>query len=273
VSVTASASHTADSCPADTFISRIYDWRCLTPFETYLNWADGQLVEADYGRVVKRRNKQDWVDTWKTVLLPVPYVRLVEQFLFEDRHGAANDGHEAFRRQVYAGNMLDEFTKEVMQYKGDPKDFRSFVLTPVLQRQLRGIPDSYYPLIAHALTEARTEHTPTIGDATTFYLGVDPINPTCIATFRRNLVYIREARWHLACRMGHAEVDSIDTYNWFIENHDTIMKGISPRVPGEFPKFNLAEVELLHIEGLHPLFKTELSRVVRIHALPDPGSP
>ena len=215
--------------------------------------------------MVKKRGKQDWVEAWKSVLLPVQYVRLVEQFLFEDRHGMANAGHEAFRRQVYAGKMLDEFTREVMQYKGDDKDFRSIVLTPVLQRQLRGIPDCYYPLIAHTLTESRTEHIPTIGDATTFYLGVDPIDPACIATHRRNLVYIREARWHIACRMGLANVNSIATFDWFLENHDTVMENISPRVPNEFPKFNQTEVEALYIEGLHPLFKTELNRVVCIH--------
>jgi len=88
--------------------------------------------------------------------------------------------------------MLEAFGQELESFKGPEKDFRSGAFTPVLQRQLHGIPDDYTSPLREYMA-AGPEDDVSIANATHFYLGVDPLNPDCIPTYHRNLIYIRES--------------------------------------------------------------------------------
>jgi len=162
--------------------------------------------------------------------------------------------------------MLDAFGEELEAFSGHDITFRSYVLTPVLQRQLQGVPDCYAPAIYTALVEESDEVT--ISDATKFYLGIDPVDPIYITSYRRNIVYIREARWHLAILMGKCRVGNRELYSEFIDDHDYIMKALRETVEGVnmdenvCPLLSKMEVEALVFEGIDRLFKAELKLVV-----------
>jgi hypothetical protein len=102
--------------------------------------------------------------------------------------------------------MLDLFGYELDRFHGEAADFRSKVYTPVLQRQLKGVHDAYAPSIKRAI--AQSDEDPTIAQVTRFYLGNDPLDPRCIPCYRRNIIYSREALWHLAIITGKMKFDS-----------------------------------------------------------------
>jgi len=232
-----------------------------------MKWTADELYEIQYGKKRKRRGKSTYCEEWYPRLVPVPYAQLVQQFLFEEGFAAKIDSHESHRRACYAGQVLDEFAKELMGYDGDDLDFRSFVLTPILQRQLRGIPDAYGPTIQRAVCGANAPGgRVTIEGATQFYLTVDPTNPRCIPSYRRNLIYIREARWHLALQLGLIDIALYRHFNWFLDHHDLVMSKLQPRPPSRtVPAFSLEEVEVIVLEGLQDWFEPELCRVVSVH--------
>ena len=195
--------------------------------------------------------------------IPIPYARLVHQFILEIRHGLKDMGHESLRRRTYAERVLDRFGEELDNYHGSEAQFRSCVFTPILQRQLRGVPDSYAPSIRHVV--ARHPVQPTITQATTFYLGNDPLDPRCIPSYRRNLVYIREMLWHLGILMGEVNVKSTNHFNVSLETNDFVMEGLrvtrQPSTRG-IPKFNELEVAAIFADKVQAFFTEELSLVV-----------
>jgi hypothetical protein len=154
---------------------------------------------------------------------PPFYVQLIYQPLAEDRHGNDNSGYEALRRQSYARQVLEGAGKEIKGYKGPPEKFRSVILTPILQRYLKGVPDCYAPSL-HAAVAKGDE--PTISDATEFYLGVDPVSHIYIPQYRRNLLYIAESRWYLGVLLKNFDVDNKDGFNTTRTNHDKAMKAV-----------------------------------------------
>ena len=207
-------------------ISRKYMIICDFPIERFMYWEAGELLPARLGKLRKRANKNATFHTWKDKQLPQPYARIAEQLNLEDLHGIEDDGHESIRRQAYARFVLEAFGKELDAYKGSAASFRSKVFTPILQRQLQGIPDAYAPTLTRKISLARPCGPVTIHDATAFYLGIDPLNPLCIGGFRRNLIYIREARWHLAVRLGNINVESKDHFEWYLDNHEVVLKAL-----------------------------------------------
>ena len=205
---------------------------------------------------------------WATRNIPIPYARLVDQFAMEDDHADSDLGYEAVRRQSYARQMLDAFGKELQDFRGPDKDFRSSVLTPVLQRQLQGVPDCYAPGIFSAIAPDSVEEI-TISDTTSFYLSADPLDPTYIPSYRRNMVYIREVRWHLAILMNKGRVGDRVFYQLMLENHDMIMNALKASVEAEeapsddsFPLLSDVEVQALVFERIDGFFQEELKRVV-----------
>jgi hypothetical protein len=227
-----------------------------------MHWEHRELFKITFGKLRKKPNKKSYTEMWYDRLVPVPYARLVQQFLYEDQHGNADPSLESFRRQAYVGQMLDMFAVELDRYKGDPHDFRSATLTPVLQRQLRGVPDAYSPTIKYSIPSSGPDGAITIADATVFYLAADPLHPRCIPSYRRNLIYIREARWHLAVLTGRVKVDSKQSFDMYLDNHDTIMAGLGPPSSGGIPVLAPLEVEIILTEGHQEFFAHELNRVV-----------
>lgn len=83
--------------------------------------------------------------------------------------------------------VLDLFAEELRTAAAPvPARFRSYVLNPLLQRQLRGIPDSVGTAVMAEVGESR-------GEATKFYLSEDPLDPDHIHTILQNILYI----WHV----------------------------------------------------------------------------
>jgi len=210
---------------------------------------------------------------WATRLIPVPYARLVDQFIHEVKHAMHDAAHEALRRQSYALQMLDAFGDELEAFRHHDSDFRSYVLTPVLQRQLQGVPDSYAPAIFAALLPGNKEEI-SIAAATEFYLGVDPIDPKYIPSYRRNIVYIWEARWHLSILMGKTRIGNMATYVMYLEDHDDIMDALTKSVEAQasadvdkYTSFSKTEVEALVFEEIDGAFLDELGTQV---CAPDP---
>ncbi|KAF9779586.1 hypothetical protein BJ322DRAFT_1024452 [Thelephora terrestris] len=229
--------------------------------DSFMTWKEGQLHDISYG---KRKKQSGDRRKWNMVTkhIPVQYARLLHQFILEIELAKKNKAHEILRRQTYAQKVLDEFGLELNRFRGAEHQFRSKVLTPILQRQLNGIPDVHGPAIRRALDPQNSK--PTIARVTAFYLGMDPLDPKYIPSYRHNLVYIREARWHLAVVLGKIDGKSQEDFAITLSHHDLIqnnMQRSSRPTGGGFPRWNDVEVSAVVEEELDEWFDTELGRV------------
>ena len=247
-------------------ISPRYRFECKFSVEVFMSWTEGQLHKITYGKTRKTPRKQEYKWKMKKQKIPVQYARIVHQLTLEDAHGEIDMGHESLRRRTYAQMTLDMFGRELDFRRGPLATFRSKVLSPILQRQLRGIPDAYSPSIRKAIVQ-RSGGAPTISQVTTMYLGNDPLDPRCIPSYRRNLVYVREALWHLGILMKKNKVGDVKLYGRYLDHHDLIMDSLrgSPS-PGTraIPPFREYEVATLVIAGIDSFFEKELEQTVCI---------
>jgi hypothetical protein len=251
-----------------------YRFSCTINPTTFMEWQEGELRTFEIGTRRKKRNKSGTDITWNEYSVPAPYDRVIAQLITEDEHAKTHHGHEAVRRQSYAKEVLDAFGREITNYEGPDVSFRSKVLTPILQRQLRGVADAYGPTVRDAIMDG-DEGDPSIRKVTEFYLSDDPTDPGFIPTYRRNLVYIPEARWHLGVVMKKNAVGSSYGYNKIRKDTDKIIEGLGSEdddddddddEDGErdIPKFTRAEVGVIYFENLEEFFGRELSLVVRV---------
>src|SRR6202042_441870 len=145
------------------------------------------------------------------------------------------------RRASYAIQTLDAFGDELITAKDQttrvkiggkkgyalPAAFHSKVLTPILQRQRVGIHDAYTPFVCAGINSRVPRLS--IQDATDLYLRADPVDPIHIISYRRNIVYQPDARWHLGVLMKGGiddEQRAIDYYNMVRDNHDRVLASI-----------------------------------------------
>jgi hypothetical protein len=162
--------------------------------------------------------------------------------------------------------------------------FRSAVLTPILQRQRLGVDDAYMPSVlaaVRALASNPRKPTPktepaSIHAATGFYLSDDPIHPSHNVSYRRNLLYLPIARWHLGRVLGQPKdpgpESEISYYNSFFEHHDNIMEvlrveGHPGRNANGVPLLTRAEITAIILEGIEDFFQMEFDEQVT-HTLP-----
>jgi len=214
---------------------------------------------------VKKRNSDEYDTHTKTLHIPMIYLQVITQLVAEDRHGISNTGHEALRRQSYARQVLDKVGIELRGYKGDGSLFRSTVLNPILQRQMRGVPDVYTPSVCAAISG---DDEPTIADVTTFYLGKDPVDDACLSIFHRNLLYVPQSRWFLAVLLEVTARDDIEHYNKVLVNHDKLMEALAlnddaDTNSSEESSLTLAELEVILDEGLVDYFEGLIDTAVR----------
>ena len=179
------------------------------------NWEEGQLGTLKITYPQKTRNKPETHNVEMEVTIPMLYVQLIDQLCAEVDHSRFNNAHEALRRAGYAADVLQHLGKELKMCKYDGASFRSKVLNPILQRYLKGIHDAYAPVVQEAVAQASAEvenflnikkgnaedDKVTILGATVFYLSEDPLDTKNIPYYRRNLVYLPEARWHATSSM------------------------------------------------------------------------
>jgi hypothetical protein len=221
--------------------------------------------------------------------IPEGYARLIHQLILEVQHGGSDSGHESERRMMYAGRVLDKFVEELKPFPDDGPgaDWRSIVLTPILQRQMIGIPDSYSWSVNRAVVNMgydeedsdpdEEEFTddmgdeedrlrPTIAQATRAYLAVDPLDPEWIPSYRRNLLYVREMRWHLSVVSVHNKytVSQVPIFDVTIKNSDFLHEFVSNQMKDNPSPDSLLLPELIVIvsEGIEKFYESEISRLV-----------
>ena len=238
----------------------------------YASWEKGEVREVKLGYSRKLPGKRSYGVSYSTYEIPAAYHRIVCQLVAEDLHARFDSSHESVRRQAYAVEVLDAFGDELRELNRSnllPADFRSKVLTPILQRQLNGIYDAYGPSVHAAIPKEGEELT--IQDVTNFYLKEDPTDPIFIPTYRHNLLYLPDPRWHLGSVMGEgpfSEEVAISRYHKVRENHYAIMQdleveGQRMRENSRIPLLSRNEVRCIIDEGLEDFFADELQHVVR----------
>jgi hypothetical protein len=230
-----------------------------------MSWMPGTLRPFTIVSTRKRPNQTSSKTITTEGLIPAPYDRILCQLIAEDSHGDFDDSHEASRRQTYARQVLDMFAKEYKAYKGPPIAFRSTVLTPILQRHLAGVPDEYLPAVSKAIGDGAD--SPSIGQATQFYLAEDPTDPALVPAYRYNMVFIPQVRWHLGLIIKAIAIGDSSAYDRIFVNQDTLMSALK-KDPNDgaderqIPRLNAAMVAVVIDEKLDIFFGPELSVVV-----------
>lgn len=235
-----------------------------------MNWTQDELQEIEVGKVVTRRRKGRQVNQaeYTTRRIPAPYNHIISQLLMEEAHGASDTGHEAVRSQTYVQRVVDAFWKEITAYRGDPVEFRSKVLTPLLQCQRWGVEENYGPAVQVAISNGNGN--PTIADATDFYLTENPNDPEWILNYHRNLLYIPEVRWHLRIIMEKFQIGQPRSYNGIHTNQDTIHARTKCLTDDEHKGKDLQEmlplseldVQVILSERIKLFYKEELEQMV-----------
>jgi hypothetical protein len=238
-----------------------------------MNWESGEVRKIELSMPRKLRNKAAYKTKTIIFQIPAPYDRLVSQLSFEVAHGVGDTSHEALRQQSIASQTLDVFARELLTNRSAidarPADFRSWVLTPILQRQRSGFSDHYAPSI-RAGVAMDSEKEATIRDATEVYLKEDPVDPKWIPTYRTVLPYLPEVRWHLGVLTAVGDVGDTEYYFKFRTNHDKIMEELQQEDPDEAREedpedtaiLTDVEVEAIVDEGLEKFFEAELAASV-----------
>ena len=257
-----------------------YEVECEINEERFMDWMPGELREVSIESQRKRRGKAATATVSKKYKVPAPYDRVIAQLRAEDRHGDHNQGHEALRRQSYARRVLDEFAKEISSYKGSDVSFRSKVLTPILARQLAGVPDAYSPGVKVGVIPSSSWPSPedeepikeseisvSIGDATDFYLGRDPTDITLIPDYRYNMLSIPEVMWHLAVVMGGITESSVEHHDLIWHHTEQYVMGYQGDEEREVEadatqSFTKADVAVVMCCGVKKFFEDDLNEVV-----------
>ena len=189
---------------------------------------------------------------------------------------------------MYVRRVLDAFAEEILDNEAQPPakrtpppSFRSQVLTPILQRQLRGVHDAYLPSVRKAMTR-RGEDSPTISRVTEIYLHQDPTQANLAPRYRRHLLYIPESQWYLGVLAYPDRLGNHDFYFMVREHHEQILmaireekekggvEGHTKRDSHGLPVLRRVEIRAIVREGLEPFFQEQLSAVVFHPTLPIP---
>lgn len=260
-----------------------YKLQCDITSDQFMSWTKGELRLIEVGvTVIRQKNKKRTREVVYNIRqIPAPYDRILSQLIHEDQHANTDGSHEALRRQTYAQRVLDDFWQEIKKYDGPPVKFRSKVLSPILQRQLFGIEDNYGPAVRNSIAGGPV--TPTIAQVTKLYLGDDPADPDWIPVYRRNMVYIPEARWHLGIIQGKYMLGDARPYATIRSHQDYLDQtmrdeadledeemddvqgsndGSDNGEPTPPPPLKKAEVQMLMYERLEDFFTAELAQVV-----------
>ena len=156
----------------------------------YLRWVKGELREVKIGRDFAG------IVAWTTHMILAPYDHIIVQLVAEIRLSKNANSHETRHHSAYAKQVLDLFVDEITKFKGNPSQFYSTVLTPLLMRWLKGLHDASSKLVLAVI--GRGAEKATMEQATAFYLTLNPTNPKHIRLYRRQLLNLPIACWYLA---------------------------------------------------------------------------
>ena len=287
---------------------------CSVTAEDFLSW-DPKATQQIRFQLMDPKDAVNGEDpASQTRHIPEGYCRIVHQFICEVQLGKDCHAYEAERRMIYASRVTDEFIEEIKPFDrdGPGANWRSKVLTPILQRQLVGISDVYSwsvnrgvmaagyepkdPPVPEAaedneeftddtdddLDEDREYSTeeitarrrqlrprPTILHATRTYLEFDPLEDQkkMSEMYRRNLIYIREMRWHLGVVSNHTPHKSthVSFFQLTLQNQDYLQECLSnSAIRGDLPGMLLLQEALVIVVEEHQrFFWPELSGMVR----------
>jgi hypothetical protein len=259
---------------------RTYTFHCVIHAPEFMAWTMDELRPVTLDRLKKAKGNIKATAHSTIFHIPAAYHQIVCQLVAEIDLGKRTSQHEVRRRETYAREVLDAFGRELEGFRSFSKPamvgFRSAVLTPILQRQLSGVPDAYTPSVHRAIMGSRDK--PTIEAATRFYLSDDPTDPENIPNYRRNLLSVQEARWHLGRVLGNApplaeDEVHVEYYNRFLEDHDSIMAAINKHGYEGYnedgiPYLTQVERSAIERERLELFFVAELAAQVRHAHLP-----
>jgi hypothetical protein len=203
-------------------------------------------------------------------LVHAGYRRVLLGFLREIRF-FSQDGLQAFEfRAQYLTKVLDAFAGELVDIwkrqdiihhpKMPPIPgplFRSKVLNPLLQRQLRGVADNDLDAIRSSVGTSRE-------DAWSFYLQLDPLDPTFAQIFLRNILYNSPVHCSLALFSSVAtdrDVEAIAASTANLQQHRT--QG------ADWNSCHLSDLEVSVVEkdGLVHMYKTLTDDAVSLRLL------
>jgi hypothetical protein len=157
--------------------------------------------------------------------------------------------HVSVFRSTYLMIILDKFAKELAKVViAAPERFRSVVLNPLLQRQLRGIPDD-------EVMAVKLEVGPSLADSAKFYLLKDPLDPHHVPVILRNLLYITTVRMSLmyigSCCPDGDNATEIALHN---TGHLSAERVKVSDETWEATRFSGYEVKIMELEGLLPYY-------------------
>ena len=243
--------------------------------ESYLDWAEKDCILVHFQRIApeggnrrRKRQRTEITSTPTSAFVPTAYAGVIDQFVAEWEHATEDNAHEALRRQAYVEEMLDLVALELLSYDGDRAEYRSKILTPVLQRHLCGIPDAYGPTVRRAMqAEGKS---PTIREVTKFYLNADPVDPIWIPSYRYGAIRIPELRWYVKVLVDGPEagvIGDVHVHRNVMRNQELMMQrmaeaGDSDDVEPGVPRLTAIEVEIIICEQIDIFFLQELMRVV-----------
>lgn len=173
------------------------------------------------------------------------------EFMTEDKLST----HNCLFRAVYLIMVLDQFAEELNDaYMPVPERWRSRVLNPLLQRQLRGVSD-------HEPEAVKNEVGDTLEASAQFYLTLDPLDPTLSGRLRKNILYI----WHVRMSfmfLGYDYTDGGDKVS--MSNTELLLDNRAKYSDDEFKEGELYgfEWEVITAEKLERLY-SGLVRLVR----------
>ena len=131
----------------------------------------------------------------KVYQIPAGYRRVLMGFLREIEFMTKDKlrSHNCLFRAVYLTKVLDMFVDELKRIKpATPDRFRSRVLNPILQRQLRGVLDQEAMAVKSEVGDKLEE----IGE---FYLKEDPLDTRLTNKMLRNILYV----WPVRLSLGY----------------------------------------------------------------------
>ena len=222
-----------------------------------MHWERGELRSFDVGTPGATAAQ------WRTYKILAPYERIIAQLALEAEHGEKHLSHEPRRRREYANRVLDLFGDEIKSFSGDPSAFFSAVLSPILIRQFMGVHDDLSETVRAVV--AKGEESATADDVVEFYLKADPTDPSYIPFYRRQLLNMPIARWHLAVVLGLIRMAHTRHYHRFYNDHVLIMESLTydeldPET--NIPLLNKTDMAAIAAERLEGFFRQELGLVV-----------
>ena len=145
--------------------------------------------------------------------------------------------------------VLDLFVEELNRIPPSaPHLFRSRVLNPILQRQLRGVSDHEPKAIRKEIKFGKDARV-SIADAASFYLAKDPLDQSLSRTMLRNLLYVWSVRLSLGYLLPKSGKCTEVAFEWALANTETLNKARGPIDDDVWDEETVSSHELTLIEG------------------------